>query len=145
MKRKDGISIIVPVYNAEKYLENCLTTLLNQKIENYEILLIDDGSKDQSLKICEDFAKKDKKIRVFHTENQGVALARNFALKKAKYEYLCFADADDWVTPDFLETVYEKTKEHYDIITFDAYEIPDGWKEADASYRPHFLPTGKNT
>lgn len=145
MKRKDGISIIVPVYNAEKYLENCLTTLLNQKIENYEILLIDDGSKDQSLKICEDFAKKDKKIRVFHTENQGVALARNFALKKAKYEYLCFADADDWVTPDFLETVYEKTKEHYDIITFDAYEIPDGWKEEDASYRPCFLPTEKNT
>ena len=124
MKRKDGISVIVPVYNTEKYLAKCLDSLLKQQINNYEILLVDDGSTDNTPQICDDYAKKDKKVRVFHKENEGCAVARNFALNKARYEYITFTDADDWVTEDYLKTMYDRIKEGYDIVTIDAYEIP---------------------
>ena len=145
MKRKDGISVIVPVYNTEKYLRECLDSLLKQQINNYEILLVDDGSTDNTPQICDDYAKKDKKVRVFHKENEGCAVARNFALNKARYEYITFTDADDWVTEDYLKTMYDRIKEGYDIVTIDAYEIPSGWKIEDAKYRRCFIETEKTT
>ena len=94
------ISIIVPVYNVEQYIHQCITSILNQTYSDIEVLLIDDGSPDRSGEICEEFAMKDRRIRVFHTENKGLSAARNLGLKEAKGEYIGFVDSDDWIEPD---------------------------------------------
>ena len=90
------ISIIIPVYNAEKYLRNCLDSVLNQSFADWEMLLVDDGSTDASPSICDEYAAKDGRIRVFHKENGGVSSARNLGLDNAKGEYITFIDSDDW-------------------------------------------------
>lgn len=97
------ISVIVPVYNVEKYLPRCIDSILAQTFTNFELLLIDDGSKDRSGEICEEYAKKDPRIRVFHKENGGVSSARNLGLDNAKGEWICFADSDDKVSDDYLK------------------------------------------
>lgn len=97
------ISIIVPVYNCEPYLEQCLRSLLDQSWADFEVLLINDGSQDRSGAICDEFAAIDVRIRVTHTPNGGVSAARNLALEQAQGEYVTFVDADDYVAPDFLE------------------------------------------
>lgn len=97
------ISIIVPVYNAEKYLECCLESLLKQTFQDTEILLVDDGSTDGSGALCERFAKSSCHIRVFHTKNAGVSAARNRGIEESKGKYLSFVDADDWLENDMLE------------------------------------------
>lgn len=97
------ISIIVPVYNAEKYLRRCIDSVLAQTYTNFELLLINDGSKDKSGKICDEYASRDSRIRVFHKENAGVSRARNLGLDNAKGEWLTFIDSDDWVREDFLQ------------------------------------------
>ena len=96
------ISIIVPVYNAEKYLNRCVDSILSQTFKDFEILLIDDGSKDKSGAICDEYAKKDNRVRVFHKENGGVSSARNVGLDEAKGKYISFVDSDDWVVPSYL-------------------------------------------
>lgn len=96
------ISIIVPVYNAEKYLNRCIDSILSQSLKDFEVLLIDDGSTDKSGTICDEYAKKDNRIRVFHKENGGVSSARNVGLDEAKGEYISFIDSDDWVVPIYL-------------------------------------------
>lgn len=96
------ISIIVPVYNAEKYLERCLTGLLDQSYKNTEIILIDDGSTDQSGRICDTFTEKYDKIRTVHVKNGGVSAARNRGMEEARGEYFTFVDADDIAEPDML-------------------------------------------
>lgn len=96
------ISIIVPVYNAEKYLERCLIGLLDQSYDNTEIILIDDGSTDQSGRICDTFSGKYDRIRAVHVKNGGVSAARNRGMEEAKGEYFTFVDADDIVKPDML-------------------------------------------
>lgn len=110
MGNAELVSIIVPVYNAEKYLENCLMSLINQKYQNLEILLIDDGSTDQSLKICQEFAEKDKRIKVFNKENAGAGEARNYGIKKATGEYICFVDSDDYVDENYISCLYHALK-----------------------------------
>ena len=130
MERKDGISIIVPCYNVEKYLKTCVDSLLNQQIDNYEILLIDDGSTDKTGKLCDEY-KKNKKIKVFHKKNGGLCDARNYGIDRATYKYLTFVDSDDWVTEDYVSTIYSKMEEGYDLIIFDAYEVLDGAKEGN--------------
>ncbi len=144
MKRKDGISIIVPCYNVEKYIHTCVDSLLKQNIENYEIILVDDGSKDNTGKICDEY-KKEKKVRVFHKKNGGLCSARNYGIDKATYTYLAFVDSDDWVTEDYLETIYNEIKEGYDVISFNLYTKFEG---DDNSYeRPcytHKEQTKKN-
>lgn len=89
------ISIIVPVYNVEEYLNQCVVSILGQTFTNFEVILIDDGSEDNSGHICEEFAKKDERVRVFHKVNGGVSSARNLGLRYAKGDWICFVDSDD--------------------------------------------------
>ncbi len=101
------ISVIVPIYNAENCLDDCLETLTGQTYENLEILLIDDGSKDNSAAVCRLWCEKDQRIRLLQQENQGVSAARNRGLDQASGEYIAFVDADDWIAPDMLERQME--------------------------------------
>ena len=101
------ISIVVPVYNVEKYLEKCLSSIVSQSFEDYELLLVDDGSPDRSGAIIDEWAKKDKRIRVIHKQNGGISDARNAGIEQAKGDYLCFIDSDDWIAPDMIETLYD--------------------------------------
>lgn len=108
------ISIIVPVYNVEKYLPRCIDSILSQTFTNFEVLLIDDGSKDRSGAICDEYARKDDRVYVVHKENGGVCSARNAALDVAKGDWLYFVDSDDVILPNALETfmflIKSKTK-----------------------------------
>lgn len=103
----DLISIIVPIYNVEKYLIRCIDSLINQTYQNIEIILIDDGSTDYSGKIADDFVEKDLRIKVFHKKNGGLSDARNYGIKKATGKYINFIDSDDYVDKKFIETLYK--------------------------------------
>ena len=96
------ISIIVPVYNAEKYLNECVDSILNQDFTDFELLLVNDGSKDNSGHLCDKYAHKDNRVRVFHKENGGVSSARNLGLDNAIGEYIVFIDSDDYVDVNYL-------------------------------------------
>jgi raffinose-raffinose alpha-galactotransferase len=97
------ISVIVPVYNVEKYLSRCIDSILNQTYKDFEIILFDDGSKDNSGKICDEYAAKNRNIKVIHSENVGPSDARNFARKKAQGDYVTYIDSDDMINNQFLE------------------------------------------
>lgn len=123
---KDLISIIVPIYNVEKYLNKCIESIVNQTYENIEIILIDDGSNDNSGIICDEYAKKDNRIIVVHKENGGVSSARNKGLKIAKGEWISFVDADDWIEQTFCQTLLNKvTQEQADIALCGYNRITD--------------------
>ena len=107
-----AISVIVPVYKAENCLDKCVESILNQTFGDFEILLIDDGSPDQSGVLCDKYAAQDSRVRVFHKENGGVSSARNLGLKEALGTYIAFADSDDWMEPEELETLYGLVVEH---------------------------------
>ena len=98
-----NISVIVPVYNVEKYLSACLNSILAQTFTDFELILVDDGSPDSSGKICDEYAEKDSRIRVFHTSNGGVSNARNIGLDNATSEYVVFVDSDDFVEKTYLD------------------------------------------
>lgn len=104
------VSVIVPVYNVEKYLERCLDSLINQSLREIEIILIDDGSKDNSSKICDRYAERDSRIKVIHKQNQGLGMARNTGLDVAKGEYVVFVDSDDFVSTDAYKKMYDQIK-----------------------------------
>ena len=106
------ISIIVPVYNTEKFLEKCLNSLINQTLKDIEIICINDGSTDKSLQILEKFANKDKRIQIINQTNSGLSVARNIGIKKAKGEYIGFVDSDDWVDLNFFEQLYINVKKY---------------------------------
>lgn len=118
------ISVIVPVYNTEKYLRRCIDSILAQTFTDFELLLIDDGSKDSSGAICDEYAAKDSRVRVFHKENGGVSSARNVGLDNAKGEWITFVDADDWIEPPFLDNLIFHSG--YDLVM--SYYVADGWK-----------------
>ncbi|WP_455654514.1 glycosyltransferase family 2 protein [Phascolarctobacterium sp.] len=103
----DIISVIVPVYNVEKYLPKCLDSLSNQTFQSLEIVLVDDGSTDNSGQICDEYAAKDARIKVLHKTNGGVSSARNAGLDAATGNYIAFADSDDYVEPDMYEILYK--------------------------------------
>lgn len=107
--RQPLISIIVPVYQVEAYVSECVESLLAQTYTNLEILLVDDGSTDGSGEICDEYACQDSRIRVIHQVNQGLSAARNTGLDQAAGEYVAFVDSDDAVMPDFIETLYDLT------------------------------------
>ena len=94
---KDLISIIVPIYNVEKYLSRCIDSIINQKYTNIEIILVDDGSTDSCYKICNDYRKSDDRIRVIHKKNGGLSDARNVGVKQSTGKYICFIDSDDYI------------------------------------------------
>lgn len=113
------VTIIVPVYNVEKYLDRCLTSIVNQTYKNLEILLIDDGSPDNCPIICDEWAKKDNRIRVIHKKNAGLGMARNTGIDNATGEYICFFDSDDYVELDVIEKCYIKAIQfNSDIVTY---------------------------
>lgn len=117
------LSIIIPVYNAEKYLNKCIDSILNQSFKDFELLLIDDGSKDLSGKICDKYAEVDERVKVFHIQNGGPAKARNLGIKYATGIYIEFVDADDELIPEALENLYVLTKNNPDIIIADSQII----------------------
>lgn len=108
------ISIIVPVYNAEKYLPSCVESLLGQTYRALEIILVNDGSRDSSAGLCDAYAARDFRVRVIHQENQGVSAARNAGIDRATGKYVAFVDADDYVKPDYLQRL------HSDLVSHDA-------------------------
>lgn len=131
-------SILIPVYNVEKYLEKCLDSVLSQTFADYEVILADDGSKDNSGAICDEYQKRyPDKIRVFHKQNEGLLLTRRFSLKQAKGEYVVFVDSDDYVSPDLLSTLNEKF-EHYnaDMLIYNFYRFIDGEEEMSSPKIP---------
>ena len=100
------ISIIVPVYNVEKYLDRCIKSILNQTYEDLEIILVDDGSTDKSRMICNFYKQKDTRIKVIYQSNKGVSAARNAGIKEATGQYIGFVDSDDYIEPDMFDTLY---------------------------------------
>lgn len=109
------ISVIVPVYDTEKYLRRCIDSILAQTFTDFELLLIDDGSKDSSGAICDEYAAKDSRVRVFHKENGGVSSARNVGLDNMRGEWVTFADSDDWVRPQWLQC-FMNCDDEYDLV-----------------------------
>lgn len=120
------VSIIIPVYNVEKFLARCLDSVLIQTYTNIEVLLIDDGSTDHSGEICDSFAAADSRFVVFHKKNGGVSTARNLGLKYAKGDYICFVDSDDTVEPDMIQYMLQNALTHDADIScclLDVFEI----------------------
>ena len=118
-----NVSVIVPVYNASSTLRKCVDSLLAQTLKDYEVLLVDDGSTDESSAICDEYAVKNSRVKAFHKANGGVSSARQFGIDHAQGEYTIHADPDDWVEPEMLEDLYKKAKEtDADMVICDFYE-----------------------
>ena len=120
------VSIIVPVYNAEKYIERCVNSLRNQSLEDIEIILVDDSSTDLSYEICKRMAEEDFRIKVIHKENEGAGRARNKALEIAGGEYIGFMDSDDFAETDMFKTLYEKAEEYNSDLVMSGVIFVDG-------------------
>ena len=119
-------SIIVPVYKAEKYIAQCVDSILSQSLSDFELILVDDGSPDRSGEICEAYQKRDVRVKVYHKENGGVSAARNFGLDMAQGEYVMFVDSDDWLDAECLSTcasLVEKYK--LDLLQFNCKRVND--------------------
>ncbi len=110
------ISIIVPVYNTEKYLDECVSSLVSQTYQNLEIILIDDGSNDNSPKICDKWASIDSRIVVYHNANRGVSEARNYGIERAHGAYIAFVDSDDYVHPEMIERAFTALKNNHVLM-----------------------------
>lgn len=116
------VSIIIPIYNSEKYLIPCLKSVSNQTYKNLEIILIDDGSTDNSYKICQEYSFKDKRIKLVHKQNEGVSLARNCGLELSSGEYIIFVDSDDYIEPELVEIcIKQQITTRANLITFGYY------------------------
>ena len=117
----DKISVIVPVYNIQDYVEKCVKSIMKQTYKNLEIILVDDGSKDNAGNICDELAKKDERIQVIHKVNGGLSSARNAGMKVATGEYICFVDGDDCIREDYCEVLYNaliKTKSEISAVAY---------------------------
>ena len=118
------VSVIVPVYNAEKTIRRCIESILNQEYTDLELILADDGSKDASGELCDEYAAKDRRVRVLHKENTGVSDTRNQAIAMATGTYLQFLDSDDWITPDATKLLVRSAEEHScDLVISDFYRV----------------------
>ncbi len=133
------ISVIVPVYKAEAYLDKCVQSIRNQTYANLEIILVNDGSPDRCGEMCDTYAKEDSRIRVFHKENGGQSSARNLGLDNMTGEYVGFVDSDDWIEPDMYSALYQHIEEHNaQIACCGVYlDYPDG----RVSHFNHQYPT----
>lgn len=141
--KEPAISIIVPVYKAEKYLHRCINSLLAQTFQDFEVLLVDDGSPDKSGEICDEYAKKDSRVRVFHKANGGVSSARNVGLDNAAGEYLTFIDADDWISVDCFEKGFPLLKrDNLDILQYSYKMVSEGDESLISVHDYECAPTG---
>ena len=120
------VSVIIPIYNSEKYLRRCLDSVLNQSVQDYEIILIDDGSTDGSLDICNEYAERNRNIKVIHKLNGGVSSACNLGINYSRGKYLMFCDSDDYVEPDWIETMYQYAEKNPGVSVFSAFYKEDG-------------------
>ena len=127
------ISVIVPIYNVEKYLEKCITSLINQSFTDFELILVDDGSPDNCGKICDDFKEKDSRIKVIHLENGGVCRARNKGMELATGDFYVFVDSDDWVEKDFMKDFVDHIEDDETLI------IQDCNRDNDEKSETHFF------
>ena len=152
---KPLVSVIVPVYKVEPYLERCLDSLADQTLKEIEIIVIDDGSPDRCGEICDAYAAKDARFRVVHQENCGLSAARNVGIELAQADYLMFVDSDDWVHPDYCRLPYEAAVEHgAELVMFQYRRIekekerlwlpdePEGIKSQDDGIRILFQGAG---
>ena len=136
------LSIIVPVYKVEKYLSRCLDSILKQTFREFELIIIDDGSPDQSGLIADRYAKSDKRIRIIHQENKGVSEARNVGIKYAKGTYIGFVDPDDYIEPDMYSTMLQEMKLHKADLTICGYRYVNdlaGYRYVDFSKIPTLM------
>lgn len=129
------VSVVVPIYNAKKYLNKCIDSILAQDYENYEVILIDDGSSDKSSEICDFYMRQDDRINVIHQENKGVAEARNTGLDVSTGEYVVFIDADDWWNISFLSVMVEKMSKSDMVICELVKCLPEGKRVVDSGYK----------
>lgn len=114
------ITVIVPVYKAEQYLEVCIRSILNQTFKDMEIILIDDGSSDKCPAICDEYAKKDQRIKMIHQKNAGIAVARNEGIRNANGEYITFVDSDDYLEPEMYNEMFQNAKAYdCDVVMCD--------------------------
>ena len=119
---KDGVSVIVPVYNGEEYLKECLESIINQTFKPIEIIIVNDGSYDNSLEIIKEYMKIDNRIKLVNKENGGLAAARNSGIKEAKCKYILFVDADDFIDKNTIKYLYDKAeREELDVVIFDMF------------------------
>ncbi|HZJ78542.1 MAG TPA: glycosyltransferase [Clostridia bacterium] len=117
------VSFIVPVYKVEEYIRECIDSILNQTLQEFEVILVDDGSPDNCPEICDEYAKKDERIKVIHKENGGLSQARNFGMRAAQGEYIIFVDSDDYLLKDFAKRLYDA------IVEYDADIVQCGYTE----------------
>lgn len=155
MKSEAFVSVVVPVYNVEQYIGRCIESILNQTHKNLELILVDDGSPDRSGEICDEYALKDSRIKVIHTENRGVSYARNTGLDNSTGEYLFFVDSDDWIESNHIEKllpvdgedlVYGGTKLFRNAVLFDV-RTPSAYvaqREEWTQNYTDFLSKGRN-
>ncbi|ELC8400767.1 glycosyltransferase family 2 protein [Clostridium perfringens] len=127
MEKNVLITIVVPIYNVEKYLDRCVNSLVNQSYKNLQIILVDDGSPDKCPKMCDNWAKKDSRIEVIHKLNSGLGFSRNEGLKKAKGKYVCFVDSDDYIHETTIMELYLKIEESKaDVCYYGCVDVIDG-------------------
>mgnify|MGYP003177663741 FL=1 len=125
-RKTTAVSIIVPVYNKEKYLSECVDSILRQNFKDFELILVDDGSKDSSWNIIKEYANKDKRVVPVHQENAGVSAARNAGLDRAQGKWICFVDADDYLPKDGIQILVEHgEKSNADIVNANATRVED--------------------
>lgn len=128
----DLISIIVPIYSVEKYLHKCVDSIINQTYQNLEIILVDDGSPDKCGEICDEYEKKDSRIKVIHKENGGLSDARNAGIDAAKGEYLAFIDSDDYIALNMIETLHNSiSKDKSDLALCDFMYVYEDYNEIE--------------
>ena len=123
------VSIVVPIYNVENYLRQCLDSIMGQTYQNFECLLINDGSPDHSADICREYVSKDSRFKYFEKENGGVSSARNLGIERSEGAYITFIDSDDWVESDYLEVLYKALideKADITVSTYKQFNIKDG-------------------
>ena len=160
MNAKPSISIIIPVYNVEPYIRKCILSVQKQSLENFEAIIVNDGTEDQSIEIIQDIIRDDQRFTIIHQENQGLSRARNTGINHAKGEYLCFLDSDDFLDIHFLEYLHAKiTEENADIcacsiavcnqdgVISNIFKIPSvqSWQEAlSLLFQGIYLPSSCN-
>ncbi len=139
----DLISVIIPVYKVEEYLDKCMMSIVSQTYPQLEIILVDDGSPDNCGAMCDEWARKDSRVRVVHKKNGGLSDARNAGMDVANGEYIAFVDSDDWIHPCFIESMYRAAKEH------DAQMVACGvrfvYSEADEEQAKEIAPSARFT
>ena len=136
MEKQAKVSIIVPVYNAEDYIKKCISSICTQSVSELQIILVDDGSTDNSLEICRQLQKNDTRIEVFHQENQGASAARNRGMQLANAEWVMFVDSDDWLEKDGLQQLYELAQKYQvDFVRYRAFRTEWPGMERDVPCR----------